>query len=151
LVQDGVYDAFTQRLAETAGAMKVADGFEPGAVIGPLVDMKAVEKVEAHIADALKKQSQGGGGRPRAKRSRASRPLQARTNQFPIIAAVSGPRRSLDHQIVAGGSGAIAHQQRIHAPGNRQIIERYARAADAENRIARRVGRLKAIARRRAL
>ena len=52
LVQDGVYDAFTKRLAETAGAMKVADGFEPGAVIGPLIDMKAVEKVEAHIADA---------------------------------------------------------------------------------------------------
>ena len=52
---DGVYDAFTKRLAETAGAMKVADGFEPGAVIGPLIDMKAVEIVEAHIADALKK------------------------------------------------------------------------------------------------
>jgi succinate-semialdehyde dehydrogenase/glutarate-semialdehyde dehydrogenase len=55
LVQDGVYDAFTKRLAETAGAMKVADGFEPGAVIGPLIDMKAVEKVEAHITDAVKK------------------------------------------------------------------------------------------------
>src|SRR5437762_5921148 len=55
LVQDGVYDAFTKRLAETAGAMKVADGFEPGAVIGPLIDMKAVEKAEAHIADAVKK------------------------------------------------------------------------------------------------
>ena len=55
LVRDGVYDAFTRRLAETAGAMKVADGFEPGAVIGPLIDMKAVEKVEAHIADAVKK------------------------------------------------------------------------------------------------
>ena len=41
LVQDGVYDAFTQRLAETAGAMKVADGFERGAVIGSLIDMKA--------------------------------------------------------------------------------------------------------------
>jgi hypothetical protein len=25
--EDGVYDAFTKRLAETAGAMKVADGF----------------------------------------------------------------------------------------------------------------------------
>ena len=55
MLQDGVYDAFTRRLAETAGAMKVADGFEPGAVIGPLIDMKAVEKVKAHIADALKK------------------------------------------------------------------------------------------------
>jgi succinate-semialdehyde dehydrogenase/glutarate-semialdehyde dehydrogenase len=55
LERDGVYDAFTKRLAETAGAMKVADGFEPGAVIGPLIDMKAVETVEAHIADAVKK------------------------------------------------------------------------------------------------
>src|SRR5438045_4965100 len=55
LVQDGVYEAFTKRLAEAAGAMKVADGFEQGTVIGPLIDMKAVEKVEAHIADALKK------------------------------------------------------------------------------------------------
>jgi succinate-semialdehyde dehydrogenase/glutarate-semialdehyde dehydrogenase len=55
LVQDGVYDAFAKRLAETAGAMKVAGGFEPGAMIGPLIDMKAVEKVEHHIADALQK------------------------------------------------------------------------------------------------
>jgi succinate-semialdehyde dehydrogenase/glutarate-semialdehyde dehydrogenase len=35
--------------------MKVADGFEPGTVTGPLIDMKAVEKVEAHIADAVNK------------------------------------------------------------------------------------------------
>jgi succinate-semialdehyde dehydrogenase/glutarate-semialdehyde dehydrogenase len=55
LVRDGVYDAFTKLLAETAGAMKVADRFKPSAVIGPLIDMKAVEKVEAHIADAVKK------------------------------------------------------------------------------------------------
>jgi len=55
LVQDSVYNAFSQRLADTAEAMKVGDGFEPGAVIRPLIDMKAVEKVEAHIADAVKK------------------------------------------------------------------------------------------------
>jgi succinate-semialdehyde dehydrogenase/glutarate-semialdehyde dehydrogenase len=34
LVQDGVYDAFTKRLAETVAAIKVADGFQSGAVIG---------------------------------------------------------------------------------------------------------------------
>src|SRR5947209_2833261 len=55
LVQDGVYDALSKRLAETAGAMKVANGFEQGVVIGPLIDMKAIEKVEAHIADAIKR------------------------------------------------------------------------------------------------
>ena len=35
LVQDGVYDAFTKQLAESTDAMKVADGFDPGAPIGP--------------------------------------------------------------------------------------------------------------------
>ena len=60
LVQDGVYDAFAKRLAETAGALKVGNGFEPGVVIGPLIDMKAVEKVEEHIADAVQEGRQGG-------------------------------------------------------------------------------------------
>src|SRR5271167_3606637 len=46
--------------------MKVADGFEPGAATGPLIDMKAVEKVEAHIADALKKGAKVGTGGKRA-------------------------------------------------------------------------------------
>jgi len=63
LMQDGVYDSFTKRLSESAEAMKVADGFEPGAVIGPLIDVKAVEKVEARIADAVKKKVVTGGNR----------------------------------------------------------------------------------------
>jgi hypothetical protein len=40
LLQDGVYDPFTRRLAEPAGAVKIADGFEVGAVIDPLIDRK---------------------------------------------------------------------------------------------------------------
>jgi len=71
-VQDGVYDAFTKRLAETAGAIKVADGFKPGAVIGPLIDMKAVEKVEAHIADALKRAPRWSPGATAPRRAAAS-------------------------------------------------------------------------------
>jgi succinate-semialdehyde dehydrogenase / glutarate-semialdehyde dehydrogenase len=54
-VPDGVHDAFTKRLTDTAGAMKVADAVEPLAVIGPLIDMKAVKKAAAHIADEAKK------------------------------------------------------------------------------------------------
>jgi acyl-CoA reductase-like NAD-dependent aldehyde dehydrogenase len=50
-------DAGNEQIAETARAMKVADGFEPRAVIGPLIDMKAVEKAEAHIAAAVKKRA----------------------------------------------------------------------------------------------
>ncbi len=55
LVQDGVYDAFAKKLAEAVSAMKVGNGTEQGTVIGPLIDMKAIEKVEHHIADAVKK------------------------------------------------------------------------------------------------
>ena len=55
LVQDGVYDAFARKLADAVGAMKVGPGTETGTVIGPLIDMKAIEKVEDHIGDAVKK------------------------------------------------------------------------------------------------
>ncbi|MFE0754113.1 NADP-dependent succinate-semialdehyde dehydrogenase [Inquilinus sp. NPDC058860] len=55
LVQDGVYDAFAAKLAEAVGKLKVADGMADGAQQGPLINMKAVEKVEEHIADAVEK------------------------------------------------------------------------------------------------
>jgi len=65
LVQDGVYDAFLGKLAEAVGAMKVGNGLEDGVVQGPLIDVKAVEKVEEHIADATAKGARVvmGGGR----------------------------------------------------------------------------------------
>ena len=55
LVQDGVYDDFAARLSQAVSGLKVANGFEPGAEQGPLIDMAAVEKVEEHIADATAK------------------------------------------------------------------------------------------------
>jgi succinate-semialdehyde dehydrogenase / glutarate-semialdehyde dehydrogenase len=54
-VQDGVYDAFAEKLAQKAREMKVGDGFEDGVVAGPLINSAAVEKVEDHIADAVSK------------------------------------------------------------------------------------------------
>jgi succinate-semialdehyde dehydrogenase/glutarate-semialdehyde dehydrogenase len=54
-VQDGVYDAFAAKLAEAVGKLKVGAGIEPGVTQGPLIEEKAVRKVEAHIADALSK------------------------------------------------------------------------------------------------
>lgn len=53
-VQDGIYDRFTEKLADAARALKVAPGMTPGAQQGPLIHLKAVEKVEAHVQDALK-------------------------------------------------------------------------------------------------
>jgi succinate-semialdehyde dehydrogenase/glutarate-semialdehyde dehydrogenase len=53
-VQDTVYDAFAAKLADAVKALKPANGLEPGATQGPLIDDKAVAKVEEHIGDALK-------------------------------------------------------------------------------------------------
>jgi succinate-semialdehyde dehydrogenase/glutarate-semialdehyde dehydrogenase len=55
LVQDGVYDAFAAKLAKAVGALKVGDGTLPGVEQGPLINMAAVEKVEALIADGVKR------------------------------------------------------------------------------------------------
>jgi len=55
LVQSGVYEEFARRLSESVSRLKVADGFEPEAQQGPLIDEAAVTKVEAHIADAVSK------------------------------------------------------------------------------------------------
>ncbi|WP_262691400.1 NADP-dependent succinate-semialdehyde dehydrogenase [Kordiimonas aestuarii] len=54
-VQDGIYDAFVDKLAAKVAAMKVGDGTEDGVVQGPLINDEAIEKVEEHIADALAK------------------------------------------------------------------------------------------------
>jgi len=54
-VQAGVYDAFVEKLAAKAGAIKVGSGFEAGVSQGPLIDDAAVAKVESHVADALAK------------------------------------------------------------------------------------------------
>ena len=55
LVQDGVYDAFAAKLAAAVSKLKPASGLESDATQGPLIDDKAVAKVEEHIQDALGK------------------------------------------------------------------------------------------------
>ncbi|QDQ29265.1 NADP-dependent succinate-semialdehyde dehydrogenase [Chitinimonas arctica] len=54
-VQAGVYDAFAAKLAEAVGKLKIGNGMEAGVTQGPMIDIKAVEKVEEHIADVLSK------------------------------------------------------------------------------------------------
>lgn len=53
LVQDGVYEAFAEKLAKAVSALKVAPGDAPGSTIGPLINAAAVDKVKAHVEDAL--------------------------------------------------------------------------------------------------
>ncbi|MBW8836965.1 MAG: NAD-dependent succinate-semialdehyde dehydrogenase, partial [Burkholderia sp.] len=54
-VQDGVYDAFTQALAQAARKMRVGDALQGDVEQGPLINQAALSKVEAHVADALQK------------------------------------------------------------------------------------------------
>ncbi|RDV00488.1 NAD-dependent succinate-semialdehyde dehydrogenase [Trinickia dinghuensis] len=66
-VQSSVHDAFVEKLVQAVRGLKVANGMEPGATQGPLINRAALRKVEAHVADACEK---GGtvlcGGRPHA-------------------------------------------------------------------------------------
>ena len=55
LVQDGVYDAFAGKLKRAVEALAVGDGLKGVTQQGPLIDAAAVEKVEEHVGDALKK------------------------------------------------------------------------------------------------
>jgi succinate-semialdehyde dehydrogenase/glutarate-semialdehyde dehydrogenase len=54
-VQNSVVEEFAKRLTEKLAAMKVGDGTEEGVEVGPLIEPKAIEKVERHVADAKEK------------------------------------------------------------------------------------------------
>ncbi len=51
--QGPIHDAFVEKLAARIRAMTIGNGADAGIDIGPMIDMAAVEKTEAHIADAL--------------------------------------------------------------------------------------------------
>ena len=55
LVADRVYDEFAAKLSAAVAALKVGNGADPGVTQGPLIDEKALVKVERLVADALAK------------------------------------------------------------------------------------------------
>ena len=58
LVQSSVYDAFTKKLVEQVAKLKIGDGLKGATDQGPLIDVKALAKVEEHVADAVSKGGQ---------------------------------------------------------------------------------------------
>ncbi len=67
LVQDGIYAEFVKALAAATEQLVVGDGLDSDTDLGPLINASAVEKVEAHIADALARGGRlvtGGGRHP---------------------------------------------------------------------------------------
>ena len=66
-VQRGIYDTFAAKLADAVRALRVGNGTEPGVQQGPLIHMRAMDKVQQHLDDAVR---QGArvlvGGKPHA-------------------------------------------------------------------------------------
>lgn len=55
-VQEGVYDEFSEKLAKrVADYYKSGHGFDSNTTLGPLINAAAVEKVDAHVKDAVSK------------------------------------------------------------------------------------------------
>ncbi|MEB0951948.1 NADP-dependent succinate-semialdehyde dehydrogenase [Citrobacter sedlakii] len=54
-VQEGVYERFAEKLHQAVQTLHLGDGLDPEVTTGPLIDDKAVGKVQEHIADALAK------------------------------------------------------------------------------------------------
>ncbi|MHC8376733.1 NAD-dependent succinate-semialdehyde dehydrogenase [Pseudomonas sp. MDT1-16] len=54
-IQDGVYEAFTGKLAQAVAAMRVGSALEGETEQGPLINAAALAKVELHVGDALEK------------------------------------------------------------------------------------------------
>uniref|UniRef100_UPI0025E70E6E aldehyde dehydrogenase family protein n=1 Tax=uncultured Caulobacter sp. TaxID=158749 RepID=UPI0025E70E6E len=53
IVQAGIHDAFVHRLAEKVAAMRVGPGTGEGVTIGPLINDKALAKVESLVREAV--------------------------------------------------------------------------------------------------
>ncbi|WP_257669535.1 NAD-dependent succinate-semialdehyde dehydrogenase [Parapedobacter tibetensis] len=53
LVQDGIFDAFAKKLTTAVKKLNVGNGLDDGVQVGPLINQDGVDKVKAHVTDAL--------------------------------------------------------------------------------------------------
>src|SRR3546814_19768261 len=54
LVQDGIYDAFARQFATVVQELSIGSGVTEGIAIGPLIDARALEKVDRIVLDAIR-------------------------------------------------------------------------------------------------
>ncbi len=54
-VQSTVHDRFVEKLAARIGALKVGPASDPASQIGPMINARAVEKIERHVRDAIER------------------------------------------------------------------------------------------------
>jgi succinate-semialdehyde dehydrogenase/glutarate-semialdehyde dehydrogenase len=55
LVHEAIHDRFVERMIDRVENLKIGNGLDEGVQIGPLINSRAVEKTERHLADAVKK------------------------------------------------------------------------------------------------
>ena len=107
-VQAGVYDAFVEKLAAKADALKVGSGVEDGVQQGPLIDLAAVEKVEELVGDAV-----GKGGAVRAGGGR--HPLGGTFFQPTVIAGATAEMRIAREEIFGPVSAVFKFEREEEA------------------------------------
>ena len=101
-VQRGIYDRFAAKLADAVRALRVGNGTEPGVQQGPLIHMRAMDKVQQHLNDAI---SQGArvlvGGKPHA--------LSAQGGAFfePTVVVDAKPGMLVAHEETFGPLAAL--------------------------------------------
>lgn len=67
-VHEAIHERFTEALVARAKALNVGHGVDPAVDMGPLIDDRAIEKVERHVADLVDRGSRVLlGGRPGAR------------------------------------------------------------------------------------
>jgi succinate-semialdehyde dehydrogenase/glutarate-semialdehyde dehydrogenase len=65
LVQEGIYDAYLEKLVEAVAALRVGRGIDADVNVGPLIDDGGFAKVSRHVDDALERGAELlVGGRP---------------------------------------------------------------------------------------
>jgi succinate-semialdehyde dehydrogenase/glutarate-semialdehyde dehydrogenase len=92
--QSRIYDAFVEKLVAASAKLKVGPGLETGVTQGPLIDEKAVEKVEELIADASAKGGRIAGG--------GKRHTLGGSFFEPTVIADAGPHMRLMHEEIFG-------------------------------------------------
>lgn len=101
LVQEGIHDHFAAALAEAVAALRVGPGKDEDTTQGPLISAEAVDKVEAHVADAL--------GRGAQLLCGGARHALGGTYYQPTVLTGAMPGMRLAHEETFGPVAAIFH------------------------------------------
>ena len=123
-VHDAIYDAFVPRLVERFAALRLGASLTFADDMGSLTSADQLEKVAAHVDDAVSKGSRGAGGRqspprPRPVLLRADTPRRRHRRDGPVPRGDLRPRRRHPPLLVGRRDGGARQRQRVRAQRQR--------------------------------